>query len=77
MIDDFEITEKEILVLTSDRNCRASKMIDSWVSAQYFLAYFDLQTNELIEGEGLFRIKTLMNLVVIIRIFSKQKRFII
>ncbi|PRX53957.1 DUF2262 domain-containing protein [Flagellimonas meridianipacifica] len=44
--------EKEILVLTNDEPSVAGKLHNSWYVSQYFLAYFDINTNKLIKGDG-------------------------
>ena len=56
---DFEIfsnnyhnKEKEILLLTPDKSGGGAKFYNSWEAIQYFLAYIDLDTNELKNGDG-------------------------
>lgn len=50
--NEYHGEEKEIFVLTNDESGVASKLNDSWNASQYFLAYIDLKTNELKNGEG-------------------------
>ncbi len=42
----------EILVLFSDKSGAGAKFRDSWDLSSYFLAYINLQTDELHEGDG-------------------------
>ncbi|MFC4476025.1 DUF2262 domain-containing protein [Flavobacterium chungangensis] len=48
----YQNIEKEILVLTSDKSGGAAKFYNSWDACQYFLAYIDLDTNELKNKDG-------------------------
>lgn len=48
----YQNEEKEILVLTSDQSGGGAKFYNSWNSTQYFLAYIDLETNVLKNGDG-------------------------
>jgi len=52
--DPYQKEEKEILVLTSDAESGAGKAQGDvlWTAHSYLLAYIDLATNELKEGEG-------------------------
>ncbi|BDU24048.1 DUF2262 domain-containing protein [Flavobacterium sp. GSB-24] len=49
----YQNNEQEILVLTSDKSGGAAKFYNSWNASQYFLAYIDLDTNELKNKDGL------------------------
>lgn len=48
----YSSNEKEILILTGDKSGGAAKLSKSWEAIQYFLAYIDLETNELKTGDG-------------------------
>lgn len=50
--NDYQSAVREIVVLTSDNNGGAVKLVDSWVAGASFLAYFDLNSQELIQGDG-------------------------
>lgn len=49
---EYHQEEKEILLLTPDKSGGAAKFYDSWRAIQYFLAYVDLDSNELKNGDG-------------------------
>ncbi len=48
----YKSEEKEILILIGSVSGGAGKFRDSWDASQSFLAYVDLEINELKEGEG-------------------------
>jgi hypothetical protein len=48
----YQTIIKEILLLTSDESGGGSKLPHSWEATEYFLAYVDLETNELKNGKG-------------------------
>jgi hypothetical protein len=50
--NEYEKTEKEVLVLISDFSGGAVKIGDSWQSLEFILAYIDVETSLLKIGEG-------------------------
>ncbi|MCL2854646.1 MAG: DUF2262 domain-containing protein [Defluviitaleaceae bacterium] len=48
----YQKEEKEILVLTSDNNGGATYCLGAWDTSQPFLAYIDISSNELKNGDG-------------------------
>ncbi|WP_443939345.1 DUF2262 domain-containing protein [Pedobacter sp. MW01-1-1] len=50
--NEYRKEEKEILILTNDQSGGARKLNNSWDASQYFLAYFDIEKNELKKGDG-------------------------
>ncbi len=50
--NEYEKTEKEVLVLISDYSGGAVKIGDSWQSLEFILAYINVETSHLKIGEG-------------------------
>jgi len=49
---EYEKQEREILVLMSDGGGSGASYGSFWIGQSYFLAYVDIETNELKKGEG-------------------------